>query len=129
MNKGDEAVALHSEGCNCAQSVLLAFCDKYGLDKETAMRLAGGLGSGMRVGDVCGAVSGAVLTIGMKNGPAQPTDKEAKKLCADKTAEFIKEFRKRFGNHTCRDLLKAAGGKICDKVIAGAADLLEEKGY
>jgi C_GCAxxG_C_C family probable redox protein len=129
MKKSEEAVKLHAEGCNCAQAVLLSYCDKYGMDRETAMRTASGLGGGMRVGDVCGAVSGAVLVIGLKNGPSQPGDKEAKKLCNEKTAEFIKEFRERFGNYTCRELIKAAGGKICDTVIAGAAELLEEKGY
>lgn len=129
MNKVEEAVRLHSEGCNCGQAVLAPFCEKYGLDRNTAMRLAGGLGGGMRVGDMCGAVSGAVLTIGLKHGAAEPGDQEAKQFCGEKTAEFIKEFRRRHGSYTCRELLKAAGRKICNTLIADSVEMLEGKGY
>ncbi|MDR3278782.1 MAG: C-GCAxxG-C-C family protein, partial [Oscillospiraceae bacterium] len=57
----DLARAYHEGGFNCAQAVLGAFCGDYDLDAETALRLACPLGGGMRCGEVCGALSGALL--------------------------------------------------------------------
>ena len=61
------ANAYHDKKFNCAQSVLLAFGDKTGLDEKTARAIAGGMGGG--VGgckeEICGALSGAVLALGM----------------------------------------------------------------
>ena len=49
---------------NCAQSVLTAFSDELGLDRNTALRLARGFGGGMgRTGKTCGAVTGAYMVI------------------------------------------------------------------
>lgn len=127
--KRDKAVELHSRGCNCAQAVLGVFCEKYGMDFETALRVAGGMGGGFRSGEICGAASGAALAIGLKHGASAPEDQEQKKICGGKTAEFVKEFRERHGAVQCRELLKAAGNKICNTLIGDAVDMLEEKGY
>ena len=70
-NKGETAVAMMAGGWNCAQSVLGVFCEDCGLDRETAMKLASGFGAGMaRKQEVCGAVSGAIMVIGLKHGQA-----------------------------------------------------------
>ena len=55
-------------GLYCSQAVLSTFCEKYGLDKEMAQRISFGFNSGFRCAEVCGAVSGAVLVIGLKHG-------------------------------------------------------------
>ena len=61
MNLREEsATKLFGSGFNCAQSVIAVFCEKYGMDKETALKISGGLGGGFRSGDICGAVSGMV---------------------------------------------------------------------
>lgn len=125
----EKAVRLHAEGCNCAQAVLGAFCEKYGLDRATALRLSGGLGGGMRCGEVCGAASGSVLVIGLRHGAAEPADKAKKEACGKKTAEFIAAFRERHGSCVCRELLKASGRKICDELIRSAAEALDRLGY
>ena len=44
MNRLDRAAALHGKGCNCAQAVLCAFAEEYGMPAETALRLATGPG-------------------------------------------------------------------------------------
>ena len=64
MNKLERcraAKAYHDRGFNCGQSVLEAFRDLTGLTEDQCRRIATGLGGGFRSGNICGAVSGAVL--------------------------------------------------------------------
>ena len=123
---GEKALRLNSEGCNCAQAVAGAHCERYGVDQATVLRLASGLGGGLRCGEVCGAASGAVLVIGLRYGFSIPVDKEAKEKCAAKTVAFMEAFKERFGALTCRELLEASGRAICNSLIRGAAEMLEQ---
>ena len=50
---------------NCAQGVLAAFAEDLGIDEETAFRMGAHFGSGMRMGSVCGAVTGALMVLGL----------------------------------------------------------------
>lgn len=124
----EKAVDLHNRGCNCGQAVLAVFAEKYGLGLADALRVAGGLGGGMRSGEVCGAASGAVMAIGLRHGAIEPEDQEQKQFCGKKTQEFMKAFKERFGAVCCRDLLKE-NGKICNKLIGETVDMLEAEGY
>ena len=123
---GDEALKLNSQGCNCAQAVSGAHCERYGVDQATVMRLASGLGGGLRCGEVCGAASGAVLVIGLRHGFSIPVDQKAKENCAKRTVAFMEAFKKRFGALTCRELLEASGRGICNSLIKGAAEMLDQ---
>ncbi|WP_167956202.1 C-GCAxxG-C-C family protein [Anaerosporobacter faecicola] len=131
-------------GLNCAQIVALYFAEKYGLKKEDIIRMACGFGGGMRRGEVCGAVAGAIMVIGMKYGNRSVKELEAKYYCSGKTVEFEKEFEKRNGSIICKDLLKCNIGTeegmqyakdnnlfptICPKMIVSAIEILEENGY
>ena len=103
--RSQAATALFGNGFNCAQSVLSVFSQDYGLDSATAAKLACGLGGGIRCAEVCGAVSGAVLAIGLKSGQARLEDKDDKQACYALTKEFIARFRLDHGSIVCRDLL------------------------
>lgn len=145
MNKeATAALAYFNNGINCAQAVLSAYCEKYGLDLKTAYRIAGGLGGGVRSGEICGAVSGAVLVIGLKYGQKEPGDAQAKAECYVRTEEFIKAYRDGNGSILCRDLLrcdistkegreiaqeKNLFGTICVEKVKSAIQLLEDLGY
>ena len=48
MNIQETAVAYHTNGCNCAQSVLMALQNETGLDEDTSRRVATGFGGGVR---------------------------------------------------------------------------------
>ena len=50
---------------NCAQAVLVAFAQEMGLTEEQAYNLGAHFGSGMRHGSTCGAVTGALMVMGM----------------------------------------------------------------
>lgn len=138
------ATGLFNSGCNCSQAVLAAFCEKYGMGQETALKLSCGLGGGIRSGEVCGAVSGAALVIGLKYGQAQAEDKAAKNNCYAKTVEFINAFKEANNSIICREILghdisekeayeKAQNKRlfttICVDMVKSAAQILEESGY
>ena len=65
MNIQETAVAYHTNGCNCAQSVLMALQNETGLDEDTSRRVATGFGGGVRCGEICGSISGAVMAFGL----------------------------------------------------------------
>ena len=99
MTHVEKAEALFMSGCNCAQSVFGAFAEDYGLSDDLAAKVSCGLGGGVgRMREVCGAVSGASLVLGLKFGP----DKAAvyphvQALCA--------KFKAEVGSIVCRELL------------------------
>ena len=103
MTRAEKAEALFTGGCNCSQAVFAAFADEFGLDEELAKRISCGLGGGVgRMREVCGAVSGASLVIGMRLGP----DK-AKAYPA--IQDFCAKFKAETGSIVCRELLEGTG--------------------
>lgn len=142
MSRIEKAVYCIRGDLNCAQSILSTYCSKYGLDRNTALKLATGFGGGMgRLGNTCGAVTGAFMAIGLKYGMGITKDIEAK----EKTYQFIREFSKRFqeknGSVICRELLgcdintpegkeyytqNQLFEKKCLQFVKNAAEILEE---
>lgn len=103
---GDLAEKLFREGYNCSQAVLLAFEDVTGLDKDTAAKLASSFGGGLgRMREVCGAVSGASMVLGIVKGYSDSKDAEAKKAHYKLIQEFAARFKKKNGSIICRELL------------------------
>ncbi len=143
MNKKvQKAIELFDSGFNCSQSVAGVFCNGYGIDEKLCMKLACGFGGGMRSGEVCGAVAGAVMIIGLKYGQYLADDKESKKRCYDVTSEFIDEYAERKGTILCREILgydirdpknrvrfPGRQKEVCPKAIEMAVLLLEEMGF
>jgi C_GCAxxG_C_C family probable redox protein len=124
--------------------VLSVFCEKYGIDRETAFRIACGLGGGCRSGEICGAVSGAVLVVGLKHGHHIAGDTESKKNCYEKTTEFINAFKAKNRSIVCREILghdisTAEGNEqarnknlfktVCFDMVRSAVSILEDFGY
>jgi C_GCAxxG_C_C family probable redox protein len=100
-----KALELLDSGFNCSQSVIGSFCGQFGIDEQLLMRLACGFGGGLRCGEVCGAVSGAVMVVGLKYGQYIANDEASKKKCYETTSEFMEEYIKRKGTVLCRELL------------------------
>lgn len=105
MNKADRAVELFSCGFNCSQAVLTAYASDFGLREELTLKLGSELGSGARNGEICGAVSGALLVLGLKYGHCNSADTERKARAYAIAEEFTKRFREANGSVVCRDLL------------------------
>ena len=103
---GTIAEAYFKQGYNCAQSVLLAFGDVTGLEEQTAAMLSSSFGGGLgRLREVCGAVSGAAMVLGLVKGYSDPDDRDAKKAHYARVQEFAERFKKRNGSIICRELL------------------------
>ncbi len=102
-----KAAELFVEGYNCAQAVVVAFCDVTGMEKDYAAKLASPFGGGIGgLREVCGAVSGMVLVLGHLYGYENPADDAAKKLVYKQASELITKFQETNGNFICRELLK-----------------------
>ncbi len=100
------AVDRFDQGFSCAQAIVSTFGIHYGLDLEHALRVAGAFGGGMaRMGETCGAVTGALMVIGLIYGKTLPEDEAAKEKTYHLTRLFIDRFRARSGSILCRELL------------------------
>lgn len=142
-NKSETAVEMFNSGWNCAQSVLGAFCADLNLDKKTAMKIATGFGAGMgRKQEVCGAITGGIMVLGLKHGQVHEGEKEAKELTYRLTQKLMARFSTKHGSCLCRELLDGcdlsteAGqkfskendlhNKICAECVRSAVHILEE---
>jgi C_GCAxxG_C_C family probable redox protein len=106
MGKAEQAVALHGQGCNCAQAVLCAFAKDLELDDQAALRIATGFGGGMsRTGGTCGAVTGAYMVLGLARGMNNPEEKSKKDSTYTLVREFAERFREKQGALECPELL------------------------
>lgn len=102
-----QAVELFRKGYNCSQSVFAAFCDETGMEFDDSLRLSSSFGGGMgRLREVCGAVSGMFMVVGMKYGYTDPADKSAKTEHYRLIQSLAKEFETGNDSIICRDLLK-----------------------
>lgn len=94
------------EGYNCAQSVLFSFCDELGLDADSALKLSCGFGGGMgRQGEICGAVSGGIMALGLKFGRGKNDQRAETDLAYSKIRKFMNRFSAKHGSCLCRELL------------------------
>lgn len=107
MNYEDKAEAYFMKGYNCAQSVAAAFSDKVGLPVETLLRLSCAMGAGFaRTRNVCGAVSGMGIVLGLLYADDTP---DAKKELYPLVRKLSDKFEEEFGSIICSVLL---GDKI-----------------
>ena len=138
----DDAVDCFNEGFNCSQAILSAYCEEFGMDKKTALRLACGFGAGMgRLQETCGAVTGAYMLFGLKYGKFTKGDEESKEKTYSMVMEFTSRFIKRNGTTSCREILgfnlltedkqkaKEKFSVICPKIVRSAAEIIEEIMY
>ena len=95
----ERAEAAFRRGMNCAQAVVLAFAADYGLDEALAAKVACGLGGGVgRAREVCGAVTGAAVVLGLRHGAD-------KSVVYPHVQDFMARFRAACGSVVCRELL------------------------
>jgi len=142
MNNPERAVSCFKETFSCSQAILSTYGPELGLEKETALKVAGAFGGGMaRMGELCGAVTGAFIVIGLKHGKIKAEDEEAKEKTYLIVREFVERFKSRNGSIKCRELLgydistlegiqlikeKNLFYTICVKYVRDAAEIIEE---
>jgi len=106
MTKSDEALTSFKNGITCSSAVFSAFSHELGLDEKMAKKIGCGFGAGVsRTGNICGAVSGAIMVIGLKYGKVEQGDDAATEKTRALTRQFIEEFTKKNGSVNCAELL------------------------
>ena len=140
MDRCTLAANYHHKGYNCCQAVLGAFSDITGLSEKQSMDLAGGFGAGLQTGEVCGAVAGGVMVLGLLHEIDHSDPVASKRRTGAFAKEFQKRFEERFGALRCHPLLKTEIKATpatpeaqrlglenrCDILIVTAVELLEE---
>lgn len=112
MTHAEKAVALFKDGCNCAQSVFLAFEDMYDMDHAAALRLSSAFGAGMgKLREVCGCVTGAFMAAGLLYGYDDIKDAGEKKRVYEMIQEIAARFEEEKGTLICRELLGLKKGE------------------
>lgn len=132
-SRAEKARELYLEGYNCAQAVALAFADLTGTDVETVKLASAPFGGGMgRLGEVCGAVSGMLMTLSFMRR-RDTLDAREKAALYNEERVIAERFRTRAGSILCRDLLmmragkKEGGGLACPDIVALAAEIIENE--
>ena len=142
MSKAELAAGCFAGGFNCSQSVFSTYAPDLGLDRAAALKVAAAFGGGfVRTGETCGAVTGALMVIGLKYGCTRPDDNDAKTKTIETGRKFLEKFKQRNGSLACRTLLgcdlstpegmkKATDEKlfstVCPKFVRAAAEILDE---
>ena len=119
----EEATKIHESGFNCAQSVLCACREYTRLDDERALAISGGFGRGVQCGEICGALTGAVMALGLVYPFNEESDIAAKERIALLTEECIEKFQDEFGCLRCEEL--KLGEHSCARIIERSAELVE----
>ncbi len=128
MTRIEEAVSSFESGFNCSQSIFATFAPDYGLDQDTASKIADGFGAGMGyTAEICGAVSGAVMVLGLINGRTRVDDKQSKEKVNSLIKEFIEEFKSINDSTRCRELLKYDISKPEELAAAREKNLFQTK--
>ena len=131
-----------TSGYNCAQSVFLTYAQKYGFDKDTALKLASSFGGGMgRMREVCGAVSAMFMIAGLENGYTENNNDEIKAEHYTRIQNLANEFKKKNGTIICKELLgvdaddnpipskrtpKYYEERPCEDLIADACNIIDK---
>lgn len=118
-----------------------AYGGRSGLDRETALRVAGAFGAGMaRTGETCGSVTGALMVIGLHHAKTRKDDDDSRERAYALAQEFMDAFRERNGSLLCREILGADVSTpegiaevrqrdlfrtICPKFVKDAGEILE----
>lgn len=143
MNKKEKALEYFREHFNCSQAVFTVFGNEHGLTEDQCLKAACGFGGGIgRQQLTCGAVTGAVMALGLKYGKAAGDPEERKAETYAKSRELFEAFRKLNGTTNCRELLKGLDmndpddhKKImqlklfeisCEKYVADAVNITED---
>lgn len=96
----EKAVELFKEGKNCSQAVFVAFATDLGVSEETALAISIGLGGGVgRMREVCGAISGSAMIVGLKYPELDKAE------IYEKVRLIVDEFKKTNSSIVCKELL------------------------
>ena len=137
----DKAVDYYSHNFNCTQGVFTTYAVEHGMDEKLALKLATNFGGGARKGEMCGAVSGALMVLGLLYGHSESDDLDTKAKAYAMAEVYMNRFIKKNGSVVCRELLGYDLSKpdekaiilennlfrtVCPDMIRSAVEILDE---
>ena len=141
MTNSERACTMFDGQRNCAQAVLATLGPAAGLAESDCLRIAAPFGAGLgRLGETCGAVSGALMVLGLRYGGETTRDPNAKTALYDRVRDFVARFKARNQTIVCRELLgcdlitpegrqqaqeRNLHKTLCVKYVCDAAEILE----
>lgn len=141
MNMGKRAVEVFSDGLNCSQAITSSFGHDMGLDEKLAIAIGLPFGGGMgRSGRTCGAVTGALMILGLHCAAMDACDADRTQATHAMARDFIGRFVAQNKASDCRALLgcyistteerQQAADKdlfttICPGLVRSAATILQ----
>ncbi|KAF0152495.1 MAG: CGCAxxGCC family protein [Ignavibacteria bacterium] len=142
MNPSEKTIKLYKEEYNCSQAILAAYAEELGIDEQTAIRVSSSFGGGIaRTGKTCGAITGALMVLGMKEWNSEVEKEEAKQHVYELSNKLMEEFRDRNKTLYCEELLGVSVStlegravvkannltvKVCHRVINDATEILDK---
>ncbi len=143
---GDIAMNYFKQGLNCTECVMRAFMDMHdtGLPEEVIC-MGTGFGGGIgHTKNICGAITGACMAVGMVKGRRDPFEKEemkdrVKQLQGEIYPVFgglVEEIQDKYGTLICRELSDPFGDfngkerkRNCKQMIGYCASLAEKYAF
>jgi len=141
LRKPKRAENLFRNGYLCAPSVFSTFSQELGLDADIALKIATGFGAGIAGrSKTCGAVTGAIMAIGLKYGRPASEPKEVQAETYRIVNKFIERFEGKHSTIECKELIgynlanteelamaKESGvfKNLCPRLVRSAAEILE----
>jgi C_GCAxxG_C_C family probable redox protein len=142
MEKVKKAAECFESGFSCSQAVLATFAEEFNLDKKIALKISSAFCGGMGgTANVCGAVTGGLMVIGLKYGRTEADDVVTKEKTNEISRLFMERFKENNGSLICKDLLGADISTIegkeyvtnnnlrhncCTKLVENATEILEK---
>lgn len=126
MSNKKKAYELYEAGFNCPQIVATLCSNKCGNDEKTGRAAMGAFASGMNCGEVCGAVSGGLYSLGVYCNHCEYNDTETMEKITDMSKEFTSIFKETFGSLRCNELAPDMDITRCGEYIMKSVDLVNE---
>ena len=94
------------QGYLCSEAILLALSQYLNIQSEIIPKIATGFGAGIgRHGEACGALSGAVMGLGLRFGRTVVSETPSDTPPYGFSTNIVNLFVARFGHIRCRDLI------------------------
>ncbi len=138
----EQAVSLYKQGYTCTQSILASFGGSYSIPQGLAFRIGEPFGAGLScTGGMCGAVTGAIIVLGLQYGSTRSNDDVARAVTYQRVQELIQRFTQLHGSIQCPDLLgynlsdpqqlqavweQGLFTQLCPSLVGDAAQVLAE---
>ena len=143
IEAAERAVKLFDSDFNCAEAVLLALSQEFNQVTSAIPRIATGFGAGIsRTGQICGALNGAIMAIGLQQGRDKAMEKEERNATYADVRKMLNAFCRKFGSIECKGLtrcdLRTSKGQgkyrkqelrktLCSEFVSWCADYVAKK--